>query len=67
MLLFQAFADLVKSDFGLARVGETPVRGFNDPIELFAYGGVTGDLWSAIRAWNFRPRLDASRALFKPR
>ena len=30
---------LVKSDFDLERVGEYPVRGFNDPIELFAYQG----------------------------
>jgi adenylate cyclase len=39
VLLSQAFADLVKSDFDLERVGEYPVRGFNDPIELFAYHG----------------------------
>jgi adenylate cyclase len=39
VLLSRAFADLVKSDFDLERVGEYPVRGFNDPIELFAYGG----------------------------
>ena len=32
-------ADLVKSDFDLEPVGEYPVRGFNDPIELFAYHG----------------------------
>jgi adenylate cyclase len=39
VLLSQAFADLVKNEFDLERVGETPVRGFNDPIELFAYHG----------------------------
>jgi adenylate cyclase len=39
VLLSRAFADLVKSDFDLERVGEYSVRGFNDPIELFAYGG----------------------------
>ncbi len=39
VLLSRAFADLVKSDFDLERVGEFPVRGFNDPIELFTYGG----------------------------
>jgi len=39
VLLSQAFADLVKSDFHLERVGEYPVRGFSDPIELFAYPG----------------------------
>jgi len=39
VLLSRAFADLVKSDFDLERVGEYPVRGFTDPIELFAYGG----------------------------
>jgi adenylate cyclase len=39
VLLSRAFADLVKSDFDLERVGEYPVRGFNDPIELFAYHG----------------------------
>jgi adenylate cyclase len=39
VLLSRAFADLVESDFGLEHVGEHPVRGFNDPIELFAYHG----------------------------
>jgi adenylate cyclase len=39
VLLSRAFADLVKGDFDLERVGEYPVRGFNDPIELFAYHG----------------------------
>ena len=39
MLLSRAFADLVESDFDLERVGEHPVRGSNDPIELFAYHG----------------------------
>jgi hypothetical protein len=36
VLLSRAFADFVESDFDLERVGEYPVRGFNDPIELFA-------------------------------
>jgi adenylate cyclase len=39
VLLSRAFADFVKSDFDLERIGEYPVRGFNDPIELFAYDG----------------------------
>jgi adenylate cyclase len=39
VLLSRAFADLVESDFDLERLGEYPVRGFNDPIELFAYHG----------------------------
>jgi adenylate cyclase len=39
VLLSRAFADFVKDDFDLERVGEFPVRGFNDPIELFAYHG----------------------------
>ncbi len=39
VLLSRAFADFVKNDFDLERVGEHPVRGFNDPIELFAYHG----------------------------
>jgi adenylate cyclase len=39
VLLSHAFADLVKDEFELERVGEYPVRGFNDPIELFAYQG----------------------------
>ena len=39
MPLSQTFADLVKGDFDLERVGGYPVRGFNDPIELFAYHG----------------------------
>ena len=39
VLLSGAFADFVKGEFDLERVGEYPVRGFNDPIELFAYHG----------------------------
>src|SRR6201987_2518585 len=37
VLLSRAFADFVKRDFDLEPVGEHPVRGFSDPIELFAY------------------------------
>jgi adenylate cyclase len=37
VLLSRAFGDFVESDFDLERVGEYPVRGFSDPIELFAY------------------------------
>jgi adenylate cyclase len=39
VLLSRAFADLVEGDFDLERVGEYPVRGFNDPVELFAFPG----------------------------
>jgi adenylate cyclase len=39
VLLSRAFADLVESGFGLERVGEYPVRGFSEAIELFAYNG----------------------------
>jgi adenylate cyclase len=39
VLLSHAFADLVKGDFELEHVGEFPVRGFNAPVELFAYQG----------------------------
>jgi adenylate cyclase len=39
VLLSRAFADFVQGDFDLERVGEFPVRGFSDPIELFAYHG----------------------------
>jgi adenylate cyclase len=39
VLLSRAFADFVKGEFDLEHVGEYPVRGFNDPIELFAYHG----------------------------
>jgi adenylate cyclase len=39
VLLSRAFADLVKGDFKLERVGEYPVRGFSDPIELFTFEG----------------------------
>jgi len=39
VLLSREFADVVEGDFDLERVGEYPVRGFNDPIELFAYHG----------------------------
>ena len=36
VLVSRAFADFVESDFNLERVGEYQVRGFSDPIELFA-------------------------------
>jgi adenylate cyclase len=39
VLLSRSFADFVGSEFDLERVGKYPVRGFNDPIELFAYNG----------------------------
>ncbi len=39
VLLSRDFADLVKGDFDLEPVGEHPVRGFSEPIELFAYHG----------------------------
>ncbi|MBV8923881.1 MAG: adenylate/guanylate cyclase domain-containing protein [Bradyrhizobium sp.] len=39
VLLSRAFADFVERDFDLERLGEYPVRGFADPIELFAYHG----------------------------
>jgi adenylate cyclase len=39
VLLSREFADFVKGEFDLERVGEFPVRGFQDPIELFAYSG----------------------------
>jgi len=39
VLVSSSFAELVKNDFDLEHVGEHAVRGFNDPIELFAYHG----------------------------
>jgi adenylate cyclase len=39
VLLSRTFANFVKDDFDLERVGEYPLRGFNDPIEIFAYHG----------------------------
>lgn len=39
VLLSKAFAELVENEFELEHVGEHPVRGFSDPIELFAYHG----------------------------
>ena len=39
VLLSRAFADLVERDFTLERVGEYPVRGFSEPIEVLAYHG----------------------------
>jgi adenylate cyclase len=39
VLLSRAFADFVKGEFELEPVGEYPVRGFSEPIELFAYHG----------------------------
>jgi len=43
VLLSRAFADFVESDFELERVGEYPVRGFNDAVELFAYHVLNAD------------------------
>jgi adenylate cyclase len=39
VLLSRAFADHVAAEFDLEHVGEHPVRGFSEPIELFAYHG----------------------------
>jgi adenylate cyclase len=39
VLLSRAFADLVGADFELERVGEHSLRGFSEPVELFAYHG----------------------------
>jgi len=39
VLLSRAFADLVAGDVALEHVGEHAVRGFSEPIELFAYHG----------------------------
>ena len=39
VILSRQFADMVGGDFELERVGEHLVRGFNDPIELFAFPG----------------------------
>jgi adenylate cyclase len=39
VLVSRAFADFVEGDFDLERIGEYPVRGFHDPIELFSYQG----------------------------
>lgn len=39
VLLSRDFADLIGRQFDLERVGEHGVRGFSEPIELFAYHG----------------------------
>jgi adenylate cyclase len=39
VLVSRAFADFVEGDFDLERLGEYPVRGFSEPIELFAFNG----------------------------
>jgi len=39
VLLSRAFADFVERDFALEHLGEHSVRGFSEPIELFAYRG----------------------------
>ncbi|MGY3465053.1 adenylate cyclase [Bradyrhizobium sp. LM6.11] len=39
VLLSRDFADLVDRQFDLERLGEHGVRGFSEPIELFAYHG----------------------------
>jgi len=39
VLLSRDFAELVQPKFELARVGKYEVRGFSDPIELFAFEG----------------------------
>jgi adenylate cyclase len=39
VLLSRAFAEYLEGEFALERVGVYPVRGFNDPIEVFSYSG----------------------------
>ncbi|MCP3371898.1 adenylate/guanylate cyclase domain-containing protein [Bradyrhizobium cajani] len=39
VLLSRAFAELVEREFELEHVGKHEVRGFSDPIELFAFQG----------------------------
>ena len=39
VLLSRDFAELVQPKFELEHVGKHEVRGFSDPIELFAYQG----------------------------
>ena len=39
VLLSRAFAELVEREFKLERMGEHAVRGFSEPIELFAFQG----------------------------
>lgn len=39
VLLSRAFAELVEQQFALEHVGKYEVRGFSDPIELFAFHG----------------------------
>jgi adenylate cyclase len=39
VLLSRAFAEMIKGDFHLERLGEYPIRGFSDPVELFEYRG----------------------------
>ena len=39
MLLSGDFAELVTPEFKLERVGQHAVRGFSEPIELFAFHG----------------------------
>jgi len=37
VLLSRAFAELVEKEFALEHVGQHAVRGFNEPLDLFAY------------------------------
>jgi adenylate cyclase len=39
VLLSRDFAELVTPEFELERVGQHTVRGFSEPIELFAFRG----------------------------
>ncbi|MGY4373118.1 adenylate cyclase [Bradyrhizobium sp. i1.3.6] len=43
VLLSRAFAELVEREFELEHVGKYEVRGFSDPIELFAFHGLRRD------------------------
>ena len=54
VLLSHAFADLVKADFELERVGEFPVRGFNAPVEPFAYSYVRPSLITPMGFTGYR-------------
>jgi adenylate cyclase len=37
VVMSRAFADQVRGEFNIESVGKHSVRGFNDPVELFAY------------------------------
>ena len=67
VLLSRAFADFVKGEFDLERVGEYPVRGFNDPDRAVCVSRVNATPSSFRDAAQRRARNDEGKDNGAPR